>query len=300
MFKIFVAPISFFSQIIVGLLILLSFYGINGLGRLGTEEVIAVILSLIAYGFNVYFIKNSILLKNNTYNLLFLAAFMSIESEYLLELPIALAFLSISILNYIFHTHKIYDQSTAFIGYAVLVFIAIVFFFPTLPFFIIVVVVAIYSANSQKSLATFIFTFFMLWLTTLELLYLFDVLDWNQDYFCAIQLGLPSISAKWVYLIPIAIFIVLAIIDHFAHTFAQSLRKRNYYKLYILLFALQLLGLMCIKNNTEAQVLFMYFPVGIFIGRYLSFVKNPYIQNILMILSLAAVLLMKLFTSSFY
>ncbi len=299
MFKIFVAPPNFFSQILIGLLILVGFTQYVAWDALDLSTLMCIVMSMIAYGVNIAFINASILLKKSMYQLFLLGLFMNLGTEYLLIPEVCIAFLMISILNYLLNNEKLNQDRRIFIYLAVLLFIANVAFYPSFTYTLTVLFVILTYGLSWRAIQRFLFTYFILALSLFEILYLNDEAYRIQDYFCAIELGYPRLNWDWYYFIPLGVFIVLAWMDHFSNAISQSAKKRNYYNLYILLFTLQIVGLLVFTHQFDEQLLFLYFPISIFLGRYMMFIKNPFIQNILMILSLLSLVLIKVYNFDF-
>ncbi len=299
MFKLFVAKPNFFSIIIVGLLLFGVFWFDHANASLTETIVVSGILVGLSFGVNVFSISKSKLVHYTIYQLLFLAIFLWISDMSLLTLPIAFAYFFISLIHFELNAGAMQKSNGVFVALAILAFVANVCFFPTISFTLVLLIYAITSGQSSKALIQFLATYFFCALVVVQLLYLLDSLDSIQTYFCNISIFKFRWYADRVYLIPMGIFILLAWVDHFSKTAIQSLEKRNLYNLYVILFILQLLALFIFSEEYSAQLAFLYFPVGIFIGRFVYYIKNPYIQNILMILSLAAIALLKIYSYNF-
>ncbi len=156
-------------------------------------------------------------------------------------------------------------------------------------------------ARKGSGVLRFVTTYLMGFLFLTQLLFLSDHISLVQDYFCNVELNWPiEYNSNGFYLLPSLFFIILALLDHFINSTSQSLLKRGYYNLYFALFVIQIVELLVLKFDFEAQILFMYFPIGLFLGRFLVFIKNPYLQNLTAALSIIALLAIKLFNFSLF
>lgn len=107
----------------------------------------------------------------------------------------------------------------------------------------------------------------------LQILYLsdnMDSLDQAKQHFC---LDLWN-NSTIIPLLPIALMIIAAWLDHLSHSGTQDINKRHIYFLFFLYFINWLAILILFGGNNSNFLIVLIFPVSMFLGRFIQYLRS--------------------------
>ncbi|WP_417430112.1 DUF6427 family protein [Halpernia sp.] len=276
------------------LLLILSVFNALSINNL---NITSAIITFIGFALG-YFIFNQIKLNYQSHLPLFLYTFF-IFAFYPGDLDIGIAvslFTNSFLLLFLSSTdEEIRKDSYVLVG--VLIIINFIFLPPTWPM-IFFVIIHILGSSKRILLDLFklLFGGLLIGLSYFSLMYLLGYSSWNDNYFPFGNFKLTDNFYPLYLLIPIAILLFLAVLDHFNNFNKQSPSSRFKYGFILLFTIAQLITIFMYMGENNEYLLFLAFPLSIILARYLKFLPKYWMREMGIWLIILSVILFKIGT----
>lgn len=228
-----------------------------------------------------YFCFNSISLTYQTHVPLFLYTFfvLGLYTEKM-DLGIAVALLTNSFLMLLLTStdEDLRKKSYVLVGSIIAVnFIVLPATWP-MAIFVLMHVIAT-SEKVSLNVFRFLFGLLLIAFTYFSAMFFWGYQTWNAEYFPFSKLvPANNIQDLWP-LIPIALMLIYAIIDHFNHYSKKSPVSRYKYTFLLVFSAAQLISIILYMNTRYEYLLLLAFPASIILSRMIKFLPKYWMQE---------------------
>ncbi|MDO4764170.1 MAG: DUF6427 family protein [Flavobacteriaceae bacterium] len=155
-------------------------------------------------------------------------------------------------------------------------------FLPTMWALVIFVLLHIISVSDHilSNIFKLVFGIGFVFLGYFCLMYFLGMNEINEDYIPLISNDFTSDFSELYFLIPILIFTILAIFDHFLHFNEKSPRSKFKYSFILAFLFAQCLIISFYMGENEEYLLLTTFPISIILSRFLRFLKKSWLQEV--------------------
>ena len=163
--------------------------------------------------------------------------------------------------------------------------------YPLIPF----VLLHIISTSERVALNTFrlFFGMFLIGITYFSVAYFLGWNSWNLDYLPLVE---PTILKEYhplLFLSPIVLMVIYAVLDHFNNFNKKSPTSRFKYSLLLVFTLSQLLTIIFYMGKNFEYLLLLAFPISIILSRMLKFLPKYWMQEVGVWIILITILLFK-------
>ncbi len=131
------------------------------------------------------------------------------------------------------------------------------------------------------------------------IMYFFGFHSWDEAYFPFDEFKINPDFYQLLYLIPVALFMVLAVVDHFANFNKKSPVSKFKYTFVLIFSVAQLTTVVLYMGNHYEFLLLMALPASIILSRLLRFAKKTWQKELGLFLIIASLLAFKLTSFNF-
>lgn len=240
-----------------------------------------------------YFIFNALGLNYNTHLPLVLYS-VSLFALYPgnLDMGIAMSLFTNSFVIYLLASENEYVRKNSFLIIGALLTINYIFLPTTWPMFIFVFIHLLSTADRiGLNIFRFFFGICMVLGTYFGVMYIIGHNEFDERY---IPLVLDRFNTEFYplyYLIPVALFVLYAIYDHFAHFNMKSPRSKFQYNFLLFFFIAQFTTVFLYMGNSYEYLLLLVLPNIIIMARGLRFLRKYWMKELgfwIMVFSLLA------------
>lgn len=294
MFKLLSKESNIFSIPVYIVFLLLMVIAFN-IFKFSTLDVVStgVTFAGIALG---YFCFNTIGLNYQTHLPLFLYTFF-IFAFYPgdLDIGIAVALLTNSfiILTLTHNDEELRRKSIVLVG-AILAlnYLVLPATWPMAVFVLLHIIIT--SGRILLHLFRLLFGALLIVISYFTIMYFFGFHSWDEAYFPFKDFRVNTEFHQLLYLIPVALFLILAVADHFANFNKKSPVSKFKYTFVLIFSAAQLTTVVLYMGNHYEFLLLMALPASIILSRLLRFAKKTWQKELGLFLIIASLLAFKL------
>lgn len=155
-------------------------------------------------------------------------------------------------------------------------------FLPTTWPMSIFVVMHIIGTSDRIGLHFFRLFFGMLLIaiTYFSIAYYFHLNSWDPAYFPFAQLEISPNLENYIWLLPVSLYIIYAVIDHFRHFNLKSPVSKFKYSFLLVFMLAQLITILLYMGNNYEYLLLIALPASIIISRMLRFLPKYWIKEL--------------------
>lgn len=280
MFKLLSKETNIFSipVYIFLLFLLIVYFNVLNFNRL---DVFSDILTFCGFALG-YFIFNALGLNYNTHLPLVLYS-ISVFALYpgSLDIGIAMSLFTNSFVIYLLASDNEQVRKNSFLIIGSILALNYIFLPTTWPMFIFVFVHLISTANRiGLNIFRYFFGISLVFGTYFGIMYISGYTEFDERY---IPLVLDKLSTDFYplyILLPIALFVLYSISDHFAHFNMKSPRSRFQYNFLLFFFLAQLITVFLYMGKSYEYLLLLVLPNIIIIARGLRFLKKYWMKEL--------------------
>ncbi|WP_027377195.1 DUF6427 family protein [Kaistella palustris] len=154
-------------------------------------------------------------------------------------------------------------------------------FLPTTWPMAIFVILHVIATSDRIGLHVFrlFFGFFLVALSYFGLAYYMGMNSWNTDYWPFEKFHISEYLENMVWLIPIVLMLIHAVMDHFKHYNRKSPTSKFKYTFLLVFTVAQLITIVLYMGNTYEYLLLLALPVSIIISRMLKFLPKYWLKE---------------------
>lgn len=247
---------------------------------LNAYNVISNIIAFSGMALN-YVLFNRIALNRRTHLPMFLYTILLFSFyERDLDIGISVALFTNAILLFFLTDDqpKLREHSYPLIGAILAVgFILLPTIWPLSLFILVHIIMT--SDNIFANILKLLFGMAMVFLGYFCLMYSLGFTVFDDDYIPLISRYVSEDFSDLYILFPILVMSVLAILDHFVNYNQKSPASKFKYSFVLAFFAVQSLILVFYMGDNYEYLLLISFPLSMILGRYLRFLKKPWLQE---------------------
>lgn len=229
-----------------------------------------------------YFCFNTMALNYQTHLPLFLYTVI-IFSLYLgdLDIGLAVALFTNSIILLLLTNIDMEIRKNSYILVGSILALNFIFLPTTWPMTIFVILHII--GTSDKVGRHFFRLFFGIFLVALSyfgIAYLLDMNSWNSAYFPFGDFEISKDLIKLIWLVPVALLLIHAVMDHFKNFNKKSPTSKFKYTFLLIFTLAQLITIVLYMGNTYEYLLLIALPTAIILSRMLKFLPQYWMQEL--------------------
>lgn len=251
------------------------------------ELVVGVLFFLLSILFSVLFFNNSNLIKVPSFAVLFFLSWVFVFSDIYLDYKISISLLSSTLIFWRLLLAERRPENKKFLfDIGLLISLSGLFYPPSFLMFFFLLFTFIYKQTvTLRGVILFVVGISLPLIVGSQVLFLIDRVDWLVEFKNDFELNYWKTSI--LGLIPIGILILIAWMDHFASVTSQDVNKRHYYFLAFLYFINWIVILSLYGGENLNLMVFLGFPVAIFLTRVVQYQKNQKVKELFLWLYLA-------------
>lgn len=251
------------------------------------ELVVGVLFFLLSILFSVLFFNNSNLIKVPSFAVLFFLSWVFVFSDIYLDYKISISLLSSTLIFWRLLLAERRPENKKFLfDIGLLISLSGLFYPPSFLMFFFLLFTFIYKQTvTLRGVILFVVGISLPLIVGSQVLFLIDRVDWLIEFKNDFELNYWKTSI--LGLIPIGILILIAWMDHFASVTSQDVNKRHYYFLAFLYFINWIVILSLYGGGNLNLMVFLGFPVAIFLTRVVQYQKNQKVKELFLWLYLA-------------
>jgi len=251
------------------------------------ELVVGVLFFLLSILFSVLFFNNSNLIKVPSFAVLFFLSWVFVFSDIYLDYKISISLLSSTLIFWRLLLAERRPENKKFLfDIGLLISLSGLFYPPSFLMFFFLLFTFIYKQTvTLRGVILFVVGISLPLIVGSQVLFLIDRVDWLIEFKNDFELNYWKTSI--LGLIPIGILILIAWMDHFASLASQDVNKRHYYFLAFLYFINWIVILSLYGGENLNLMVFLGFPVAIFLTRVVQYQKNQKVKELFLWLYLA-------------
>lgn len=251
------------------------------------ELVVGVLFFLLSILFSVLFFNNSNLIKVPSFAVLFFLSWVFVFSDIYLDYKISISLLSSTLIFWRLLLAERRPENKKFLfDIGLLISLSGLFYPPSFLMFFFLLFTFIYKQTvTLRGVILFVVGISLPLIVGSQVLFLIDRVDWLVEFKNDFELNYWKTSI--LGLIPIGILILIAWMDHFASVTSQDVNKRHYYFLAFLYFINWIVILSLYGGGNLNLMVFLGFPVAIFLTRVVQYQKNQKVKELFLWLYLA-------------
>ncbi len=243
-----------------------------------------------------YFLFNTIGLNYNTHVPLFLYTFF-IFALYpnSLDIGIAMSLFTNSFVMVLLTSNNDHVRKNSFLIIGAILAINYMFLPTTWPmFFFVLIHLIVTTDNIILNLFRYFFGMTLVIGTYLGVMYLMGLTSFDERYIPSIQTSLMKNFHPLYYLSPIVLYIVYAILDHYANFNKKSPASKFKYSFLLFFFFSQLMTVFFYMGKNYEYLLFLVLPIVIILARALRFLKKYWMKEISLWLIVISLILFRI------
>lgn len=251
------------------------------------ELVVGVLFFLLSILVSVLFFNNSNLIKVPSFAVLFFLSWVFVFSDIYLDYKISISLLSSTLIFWRLLLAERRPENKKFLfDIGLLISLSGLFYPPSFLMFFFLLFTFIYKQTvTLRGVILFVVGISLPLIVGSQVLFLIDRVDWLIEFKNDFELNYWKTSI--LGLIPIGILILIAWMDHFASLTSQDVNKRHYYFLAFLYFINWIVILSLYGGGNLNLMVFLGFPVAIFLTRVVQYQKNQKVKELFLWLYLA-------------
>lgn len=251
------------------------------------ELVVGVLFFLLSILVSVLFFNNSNLIKVPSFAVLFFLSWVFVFSDIYLDYKISISLLSSTLIFWRLLLAERRPENKKFLfDIGLLISLSGLFYPPSFLMFFFLLFTFIYKQTvTLRGVILFVVGISLPLIVGSQVLFLIDRVDWLVEFKNDFELNYWKTSI--LGLIPIGILILIAWMDHFASLTSQDVNKRHYYFLAFLYFINWIVILSLYGGGNLNLMVFLGFPVAIFLTRVVQYQKNQKVKELFLWLYLA-------------
>jgi len=251
------------------------------------ELVVGVLFFLLSILVSVLFFNNSNLIKVPSFAVLFFLSWVFVFSDIYLDYKISISLLSSTLIFWRLLLAERRPENKKFLfDIGLLISLSGLFYPPSFLMFFFLLFTFIYKQTvTLRGVILFVVGISLPLIVGSQVLFLIDRVDWLVEFKNDFELNYWKTSI--LGLIPIGILILIAWMDHFASVTSQDVNKRHYYFLAFLYFINWIVILSLYGGENLNLMVFLGFPVAIFLTRVVQYQKNQKVKELFLWLYLA-------------
>ncbi|WDT68192.1 DUF6427 family protein [Cloacibacterium sp. TD35] len=263
-------------------------------------KTLGVFSSIITFcGFALgYFLFNAIGLNYNTHLPLFLYTFF-VFALYpgSLDIGIAMSLFTNSFIMVLLTSNQDEVRKNSYLIIGAILAVNFLFLPTTWPMFIFVLIHLI-STSDHISLNLFRLFFgkILVFGTYFGVMYLIGYHDFDENYIPYVETSLMQDYYPLYFLLPVALYVLYAIMDHFANFNKKSPSSKFKYTFMLLFFLAQLVTVFLYMGKNYEYLLLLVLPNVIILSRALRFLKKYWMKELGLWILILTLLLFKLTT----